>query len=129
MNINDMKESRFFSKRDLPAPPQGAALTITGLTEENVAQQNAAPEMKFCLHFAEKPKPFVLNQTNAKSIGELLGSNETNDWKGKQVEAYYNPTIEMGGKTVGGIRIRAIGGATQSADAAINNAFDDDIPL
>jgi len=42
---------------------------------------------------------------------------------------YYDPNIMMGPKKVGGIRSRPSNTAPQSADAAIDNAFDDDIPL
>lgn len=130
MNINDMKKSRFFSKQDLPAPPNGTDFTILGITEENVALETAAPENKFCLVFAENPKPFVLNQTNAAMISAILGSDETDTWKDSVVQVYFDPTIAMGGKIVGGMRIRPATTATpKTADAAIDNAFDDDVPL
>ena len=130
MNINDMKKSRFFSKQDLPPAPAGAVFTITGITEENVAQENAPQELKFCVCFAENPKPFVLNQTNAALIGMVTGSDETDNWKGKNIEVYYDPTISMAGKVVGGMRVRPLSSPNKtSADAAIDNAFDDDVPL
>lgn len=130
MNINDMKTSRFISKTDLPAPPNGLIVTIRAIGQENVAMPDAQPEMKFTLMIKELPKPFVLNITNANAIGAIVGSEETDDWVGKQVEMYYDPTISMAGKIVGGIRMR-VPNPQQSitADAAIDNAFDDDIPL
>lgn len=124
-----MKTSRFISKSDLPAPPRGLPVTVQSLSQENVAPADQQPEMKYTVQFAELEKPFVLNITNANSIGTILNSEETDTWAGGKVEMYYDPNIMMGPKKVGGIRFRPCSGATQSADKAIDNAFDDDIPL
>jgi len=125
MNINDMKTSRFVSKSDLPKPPYGLPVTIVGVGQEGIKNDRGETETKYTLAIKELDKPFVLNITNAGSIGALLGSDETNDWKGGKVEIYYDPTISMGGKIVGGMRIRMITPQTSMA----NNEFDDDIPL
>jgi hypothetical protein len=112
----------------LPPPPSGLIVTITGITEENVAQENSPEELKWCVCFSENSKPFVLNQTNMALIGMVTGSDETDNWKGKKVEVYFDPSIMMKGKVTGGMRIRPPNN-TQTADQAINNAFNDDIPL
>jgi len=130
MNINDMRTSRFVSKSDLPAPPNGILVTILGVGQEQVKDDTGENKTKYTLAVKELPKPLILNITNAGAIGAIVGSEETNDWKGKQVEVYYDPTISMGGKIVGGIRIRMPNpNAPQTANQAIDNAFDDEIPL
>jgi len=130
MNINDMRTSRFISKADLPSPPTGLVVTILGVGQEQMKDDAGENKTKYTLAVKELLKPLVLNITNAGAIGAIVGSDETNDWKGKQVEMYYDPTIAMGGKIVGGIRIRMPNlNQPISANTAIDNAFDDDIPL
>lgn len=103
-NINDMKDSKFLKRTDVGA---GKLLTILRCQQENVAMQNEAPEMKWCLYFVEEKKGIVLNGTNQQLIAKALGSNETDDWLGKRIVAYDDPTVSFAGKLVGGIRFRA----------------------
>jgi hypothetical protein len=49
----------------------------------------------------------VLNQTNAKLIAQITGSEETEEWNGHQVVCYNEPSIAFAGKITGGIRVRA----------------------
>ena len=103
MNINDMKESRYVRKDDVG---DGVIVTITGLTEENLAMENQPPEMKFVLHFKENIKPLVMNSTNAQLAAKALSSPETDDWIGKKVILFNDPNVSFGGKLTGGVRIR-----------------------
>jgi len=96
MNINDLKTSRFITKNDLPASPHGAEATIQDVRMENAAPPEQKPDMKATVYFAEFNKPFVLNITNATTVASLMGSEETDDWKGGKIELYYDPNIMMG---------------------------------
>ncbi len=58
------------------------------------------------IHFKEFEKGMVLNKTNLKRIAFVTGSDETDDWGGKQVVLYTDPDVEFGGDIVGGLRIR-----------------------
>ncbi len=129
MNINDLKTSRFITKNDLPAAPHGAEATIQDVKMENAAAPDQKPDMKATVYFAEFNKPFVLNITNATTVASLMGSEETDDWKGGKIELYYDPNIMMGPKKVGGIRIRPTRDHVQTDPTRPNNKFDDDIPL
>lgn len=104
MHINQLKDSKFLKKEDCGA---GILVTIKGLTEENMAMENAAPEMRWCLHFNEDCKPMTLNSTNAQIIASIVGSEETDNWAGHKIVLYSDPNISFGGKLVGGIRVRA----------------------
>lgn len=110
MHISKIKTSKFLSKDDCNPP---LLLTIDGLTRENVAMESQPPEFKFCLHFREQSadgqpiKPLVLNSINAQLIAGFMGSEETDNWTGKQIVAYNDPTISFAGKITGGIRVRA----------------------
>lgn len=124
MNINDLKESKYLKKTDVdPA----VLVTVSGTSQENLALQGQPDEHKWVLHFKENIKPLVLNVTNAEIIAEFIGSEETDDWIGKQVVLYNDPNIMFQGKRTGGIRARA---PKQKAEAVKTaDDFDDDVPF
>ena len=102
MNINELKESKYLTKHDVE--PELTA-TIVGIGKENLAREGDAPEYKYILKFQEC-KPLLLNSTNGQLAALALGSEETNDWVGKQVTMYNDRTVSFGGKLTGGVRIR-----------------------
>jgi len=55
----------------------------------------------------EDGKPMVLNGVNWDAIQEMYGE-DTDGWRGKKIRLWFNPSIEFGGKRVGGIRVRGI---------------------
>jgi hypothetical protein len=102
-SISELRESRFLTKEDCG---DGILVTITKVTEENVAKEGVTPEMKWCLHFHEIEKPLVLKSTNGQIIAGITGNEEMLDWPGTKIVLYNDPTITFGGKLVGGIRVR-----------------------
>lgn len=126
MNINDMKESRYVRKDDVG---DGVIVTITGLTEENLAMENQPPEMKWVVHFKENIKPLVMNSTNAQLCAKALGSPETDDWIGKQIILFNDPNVSFGGKLTGGVRIRKNQQQAPVPVAPAANTLNDDIPF
>lgn len=141
MHISTMKESKFLTKHDVEPPIR---VTITGLSHEDMAQEGKPPELKYALHFQEV-KPMVLNATNIQLVAMATGSEETEDWKGKQIVLYNDPSISFGGQLTGGIRVQIQPQAAQQQQPAqqavqqpqpgsqpINTAagkdFNDDIP-
>lgn len=104
MHINQLKESKYLKKEDCGP---GILVTIKGLSEENMAMEGQAPDMKWCIHFQEAPKPMALNSTNAQIIAGIVKSEETDDWAGHKIVLYSDPNISFQGKLVGGIRVRA----------------------
>ena len=101
---SDMRESKFLKQSDVGA---GALGTIQDCIQMNVAKEGADPELKWCLTFAEIEKPLVLNSTNVQLCEKILGSDDTDNWRGKKIVLYTDPNVSYGGKLVGGIRIRA----------------------
>lgn len=112
MNINELSESKYLKKEDVQPP---LIVTVSGLSKENLAKDGETPEMKPILHFSEAVKPMVLNMTNAKLIAMVTGSEETDDWIGKKVTLWNDPTVSFGEKMTGGIRVQM---PTQEAQAA-----------
>ena len=114
-NISVLKESNFIKKEDCEPP---ILVTIERVSQENVAKEGAPQELKWCIHFREVDKPMVLNSTNGQIIAQITGSPETDNWTGKQVVLYHDPSVSFGGKLVGGIRCRAPRAGTPARPAA-----------
>lgn len=104
MKTSDMKSSQFLKQSDVG---NGMLVTIAGVSQHNVAQQGADPEMKWCLDVEQSDKPLVLNATNIQLLERICENDDTDFWVGKQVVLYTDPNVSYGGKLVGGIRIRA----------------------
>ena len=105
MNLSDLKQSKYLKKDDCDPD---ILVTISGMSQENVAKEGADPEMRTALHFNELDKPLILNSTNGQIIAQITG--QTNDiertWIGAKVVLYSDPNVSFGGKLVGGIRVR-----------------------
>lgn len=119
MTLDDLLPSKYLKKSDIG--DEEHIVTIRKLTKTNVAREDAAPEYKAVIQFEEFPKPMVANKTNLKRIAAALG-DDIELWTGKQIVLYYDPDVEFGGETVGGIRVRGI-----KRKAAPKRASDDDV--
>jgi hypothetical protein len=134
MNINELSTSNYLKKEDVTPP---IIVTISGLTHENLAKENEAPEMKYVIQFSEAVKPMVLNLTNGKLIAMVTGEEDTDNWIGKKITLWNDPTVSFGDKMTGGIRVQLPQAPAQAAPAAQAPAqsenpaagIDDDIPF
>jgi hypothetical protein len=59
---------------------------------------------KIVLAFRGKEKTLVLNKTNAGTIEEMLGSDDTDDWMGRSIVLYVTK-VDFQGKRVPAIRV------------------------
>ena len=126
MNINDLSQSKYLKKEDCG---NGITVTISGLTHENLARDGEPAEMKYILQFKEAVKPLVLNMTNAKLIATVTGSPETDDWVGKQITLWNDPSVTFGNHQ-GGIRVLVTPQTMQPAQPAqFDPATGDDVPF
>lgn len=126
-NINTMIESKFLKKEDVGDPGDAAIVTFVAIGQKNVAKEDEEAEMKWCAKFREFQKPMVLNGTNLKLASMAIGSPNTEDWIGKTIELYHDPSITFGDKLVGGLRFRKSGGKVRQA--ATDMTMPDDIPF
>lgn len=115
MNISELRDSKFLKRADVG---DGTVVTITGIEQVNVAKEGAPEEMKWAMHVKEFDKAMVLNSTNGQLIAQALKSDESDEWTGKQIILYDDPSVSFGGKLVGGIRVRAVPKAATSKPAA-----------
>lgn len=104
MKAGKMIESKFIKKEDVDPP---ILVTIKALREANVAMDDQPEEKKWTVLFREIEKPLVLNSTNIQLITKALGTDETDDWVGKQVVLFNDPNVSFAGKITGGVRVRA----------------------
>jgi hypothetical protein len=120
-----MRDSKFLRKEDVGP---GVLMTITDCEKHNVAMEGADPHEKWCLKFTQTDKPLVLNAINTQLLETICESGDTDDWRGKAVVLYTDPTVQYAGRIVGGIRVRAPKRklATSPVVAPLN---DDDIPF
>lgn len=101
---SEMRESKFMKKEDVG---DGVLLTVESCIQKNVAKEGAEPEHKWCLTFDEEDKPLVLNSTNIQLCEQMFMSGDTDDWIGKKIVLYTDPSVMYAGKVIGGIRVRA----------------------
>jgi len=128
MNINEMKETKYLKKEDV-TPDK--LVTIDRIIKEDLSPENQPPEMKWVMHIRENiasdgnNKPFVLNWTNIQLCAQAVGSENTDDWTGKQIVLFNDPNVSFGGKLTGGIRVRAAKNTQQApVQAPVQEAQD-----
>jgi hypothetical protein len=128
--IGEMIESKYLKQSDFPDP---LIVTISKIGQVNIAKEGDAPEHKWAVRFKEFNKPMLLNATNIKLLEKACGSDDTDDWIGKEVVVYTDESVSFGGQVVGGLRVRRQESAPvrKVADAGGKSlaAIDDDIPF
>lgn len=101
--VDDLKKSSTLQQTDVKPD---LTVTITGYEQKNMAKEGEPADIKWCLQFGNDVKPMTLNITNGDMIALNLGSRDFDQWIGKQVTLYSDPTIMCRGKMTGGIRVR-----------------------
>ena len=102
-DVRSMRDRPYLYAYDLPEG-RDAVVTIRDVQQREL--QNAkGKEKKPALLIEGTDKALVLNATNLKTIGTLLGSFKRSEWIGKRI-ALYATTTDVGGQTVGCIRVR-----------------------
>jgi hypothetical protein len=101
--VNDMIDSKYLKQSDVPDP---VIVIVSRVGKLNIAKEGDPPEEKWAVKFDEFNKPLLLNSTNIKLLAKACGSDDTDDWKGKEVILYTDENVSFGGQIVGGLRIR-----------------------
>lgn len=122
-NIQDAFPSKYLKASDLNG--REPIVTIKGVKYEAVGRDK---EMKAVVYFKGKDKGIVLNKTNATKITKIVGSSETDDWRGHQIKLYSTET-EFGGETVECIRIKPATAPPPPPEPDDDRDSDDDEPL
>lgn len=87
--------------------PEGRDLiaVIDYIAREKVTGAGGKKEDEVVAHLKNE-KPFILNKTNLKTIEKIYKTPLVEDWKGRAIQIYYDPSVKFGRETVGGLRIR-----------------------
>ena len=104
MNANEMfpnKPSKYLKCPDLGG--RFIVVTMDRVAIETIGQGIKA-ETKPVLYFQGKEKGLVLNKTNKNSIVAIVGTAETDNWRGQRIVLHPAMT-EMDGKPVECIRV------------------------
>lgn len=67
-----------------------------------------AGEEKLVLHLVDTELPLALGTEQIEQLIEIIGSDDTDDWRGVVVQLYVDENVRFQGKRVGGIRIRPV---------------------
>lgn len=86
---------------------EGSVHKVVSCTEDQLKADDGSMERKWILTLSGL-KPLILNATNTRRCVAAFGTAETDDWVGQEIIAYCDPTIEFGGKVIGGVRLRPV---------------------
>lgn len=101
--ISEMLPSNYLKQTDFP---EDYVCTVRKIERKNIAMDGKPADYKWLAHYDEFDKPMVLNATNIQLMSKATGSDDTDDWIGKQVVVYVDENVSFGGELVGGLRIR-----------------------
>lgn len=106
--INDT----YLNESDFLNPETGEHMTVVGtitkIKTEKVTNPSGKSDELPILHFNEC-KPLVLSaKINFKNIESALKSSFIEDWQGKKIELFYDPTVKFGPQRVGGVRVKPV---------------------
>lgn len=103
MKIGAAFPSSYLKKEDVG---NGMVVTIKDFRIEDVGGNSDPNDNKPVIHFHETDRGLVVNKTNAEIITQIMGTDDTDGWLGRQIMLYNDPNIWFGGKQTGGIRVR-----------------------
>lgn len=103
MRTSQMIKSKFWRAVDVEGQAP-VVLTIADVTEELMGR-GGRQEAKCFLWFNENLKGLQLNKSRVKVLEAAYGP-DSDLWVGKRVRLSFDPTVEFGGRAVGGIRLQ-----------------------
>jgi hypothetical protein len=107
IDIVDYREgfrSAYLSAPTLGPPNAERTLTVHRVTRRDIEAPDGKVKSRTVVHF-EEDLPLVVNRTIGRCLHELWGPLVA-AWAGRRVTLYHDPTVKLGPKTVGGIRVR-----------------------
>src|SRR5262249_37345588 len=74
--------------------------------EEKVTALGKDTTTRLVAYFEGLSKGLVLNMANCKTLEEITGTDDPNEWKDVAVQLIVDPDVTYAGRKTGGIRIR-----------------------
>lgn len=104
MKLSEMYPSRYATGADLNGKPHN--LTIAGVAREEMRPNPGSPAVeKWVIYFTEAKKGVVMGKILAGQIARVLGSDDTDDWRGRKITIYPEP-VNVGGVVRVAVRAR-----------------------
>lgn len=116
MRTSDMIKSKFWRAGDLQGQPP-VVLTIADVTEELLGR-GGRQDVKCFLWFNEHLKGLQLNKTRVRTLEAAYGP-DSEGWVGQRVRLSFDPTVEFGGRAVGGVRLQTPPGLVYTPGAGL----------
>lgn len=90
-------------------PGEDKTVIIDRVEHEAVTSPDGTVEMKRVMYFDESEdlKPFIVNETNANAISDVLGSEYMEDWSGKGIILTVQK-VPAFGKLTDAVRVRPV---------------------
>jgi hypothetical protein len=110
MRISDAFPSPYIKAEDLRGKDVNVDIVRVTLEE---GQSSSGPWRRPIVYFLQASKGLMLNVTNARTIAQVTGSSEMNEWIGHRVTLYPTET-QYEGRMVPCIRVRAIRHAVET---------------
>ncbi len=101
--VSDLKNSKFLTKEDVDPPVR---VTIAGWDQVDVSLEAEPEKMRYTLSFKELEKSMVLNNTNGLRIQKITGTDNFDNWVGKEIILFNDETVMFGKDMVGGLRVQ-----------------------
>lgn len=102
MRMSDAFPSKWLSAADIP---DGGMIVTIETYEMEIIGQGEKKQNKPVLYFKEDVKPMVLNKTNGGVLTQVLGSDEMDDWIGKEVTLIARE-VEFQGELIDAVRVQ-----------------------
>ena len=103
MNLNEAFPSKYLAKEDLDQKNDTIVTITHGGFEEVGSDRDRCP----VIYFEEESKGLVVNKTNMGRMFAAHSVVDTDELAGKRIALYVDHEVSFGGKTTGGIRVRA----------------------
>jgi hypothetical protein len=113
--VSQMIVSKFIAHVDVEPP---VVVTVRTLSLERVGREGD-DEQRWIMWFNELKKGLRLNVTTLR-IFEAAYGDDSDRWIGRRVQLYWDPTVQFGGKLVGGVRVRLSRAAAGGVAAAVS---------
>jgi hypothetical protein len=107
LDLKKAVESKFLNAKAIE-PNQALVLQINDVDMIDISRDKDGSDMKAGITFVDEGvKPMLLNRTNIQLLELAVGGTSPEDYLGKTIEVWHDPSItNPGGQMVGGIRIR-----------------------
>ena len=113
MRRDDAFTSKYLKGSDLGSST--VVVTVASVEMVDISMEDSPTDMKCVMHFVGKDKGMIVNPTNWDLVELFLGSEDTDNWIGKTLLLWSDPTISYKGKLTGGLRFKGAGPGTAPA--------------